>query len=69
MILLLLALSDPVLTRLSSHDNIKRRIRKLSDGRDIARALNDPNFPFVAVQLAKAIRHDQFLRCDTGSSM
>ena len=65
----LLALSDPALTRVASRDNIKRRIRKLRQGKDIAQATNDPNFPAVHVQLTKTIRHDQFLRCDTGSGM
>ena len=69
MILPLLALSDPALTRLPSRENIKRRIRKVSQGKDIAQAPNDPNFPAVPVQLTKTIRHDQFLRCDTGPDM
>ena len=62
----LLALSDPALTRLPSRDNIKRRIRKLRQGKDISQTPNDPNFPALPVQLTKTIRHDQFLRCDIG---
>ena len=69
MILPLLALSDPALTRLPSRDNIKRRIRKLRQRKDIAQAPNDSNFPAVPVQLTKTIHHDQFLRCDTGPGM
>ena len=67
--MLLLALSDPVLTRLPSLNNIKRRIRKLRQGKNIAQAPNDLNFPVVPVQLTKTIRHDQFLRCDTVPGM
>ena len=69
MIFPLLALSDPALTRVPSRDNIKRRIRKLRQGKDIVQAPNDPNFPAVPVQLTKTIRHGQFLRCDTGPVM
>ena len=69
MILFLLALSDPALTRLLLRDNIKRRIRQLRQRKDIAQAPNDLNFSAVAVQLAKTIRHDQFLRCNTGPAM
>ena len=65
----LLALSDPGLTRLPSRYNIKRRIRKLRQGKGIAQAPNHPNFPAALVQLTKIIRHDQFLRCDTGPGM
>ena len=69
MILPLLALSDPALTRLPSRDYIKRRIRKLCQGKDIAQVPNDPNFPAVPVYLSNTPRHDQFLRCDTGTGM
>ena len=69
MILSLLVLSDPALTRLLSRDNMKRRIRKLRQGKDIAQAPNYSNFPAVRVQLTKTIRHDQFLRYDIGPGM
>ena len=69
LILLLLALSDSVLARLPSCANIKRRTRKLRQRKDIAQAPSDPNLLIVPVQLTKTVRHDQFLRCDTGSGV
>ena len=66
--MLLVGLSDPVLTRLPSRDNIKR-IKKLRQGKNIAQAPNDPNFSAVPVHLSNTPRRDQFLRCDTGPGM
>ncbi|CAF4485250.1 unnamed protein product, partial [Rotaria sp. Silwood2] len=60
-------LSDPALARLPTRDNIKRRIKKLRQEKDIIQAPNDLNFPVVPVQLTKTFRQNQFLRCDTGS--
>ena len=62
----LLALSHPALTRLPPRGYIKKRIRKLCQGKDIAQVSNDPNFLIVPVQLTKTIRHNQFLRCAAG---
>jgi hypothetical protein len=67
--LLFLGLSDPALARLPTRDNIKRRIRKLRQEKDIIQAPNDPNFPVVPDQLTKTLRQNQFLRCDTGPGM
>ena len=64
--MLRVGLSDPVLTRLPPRDNIKRRTRKLRQGKNIAQVPNDPNFSAVSVHLSNTLRHDQFLRCDTG---
>ncbi|CAF3152751.1 unnamed protein product, partial [Rotaria sp. Silwood2] len=59
-------LSDPGLARLPSRDNIKRRIRKLRQGKNIVQIPNDPNFSIIPVQLTKTFRENQFLHCDTG---
>ena len=67
--MLLVGLSDPVLTRLPSRDNIKRRIRKLCQGKNIAQAPNDLHFSAVPVHLSNTLCYDQFLRRDTGPGM
>ena len=62
-------MSDPVITRLPVRDNIKRRIRKLRQKGQIAKAPNDLNIANVPHELSQTTRKNQFLRCDTGPGM
>lgn len=62
-------MSDPSMTRLPAHDNIKRRIRMLRHNNPVVKEPNDPNFSSVPIPLTKATRDDQFLRCDIGPGM
>ncbi|CAF2670918.1 unnamed protein product [Rotaria sp. Silwood2] len=62
-------MTDQDISRLSSRDNIKRRIRMFRQNKHVIAAPNDPSFESIPTSLTKTVRPDQFLRCDTGPDM
>jgi hypothetical protein len=64
-----LDLSDQTIARLPIRDNIKRRIRKLRENKNVTTAPTDLHFTSIPTSLTETIRHDIFLRCDTGPGM
>ncbi|CAF4353068.1 unnamed protein product [Rotaria sp. Silwood2] len=62
-------MTDQGISRLSSRDNIKRRIRMLRQSKHVIVAPNDPSFESIPTSLTKTVRLDQFLWCDTGPDM
>ena len=58
-------MSDQAVSRLSTRDNIKRRIRKMRSNNDYAAVPNELNFILIPSVLCKSERDSQFLRCDT----